>query len=237
MSDFMDLNEQENELQRLERELEIPVLPEINVVSYTELEKQLAEASLLVDDIVLKNYLAKLSDLEIVPLPAEMKQIGDIRLFKITEMVYQKEEYSTYKFASVFNSVQNLNSGVFIVADSDSKKTDFYMGVRAFDNKRTTKSLKDTLKNALCGQFPGVKTADLLDVEAESFLASLQSQNIAAVSCVANNKDSEFKDNERFIQGLEKLALAMQGQRYTAVVLAKSASTVQLAETLLHGRE
>ena len=89
MSDFMDLNEQENELQRLERELEIPVLPEINVVSYTELEKQLAEASLLVDDIVLKNYLAKLSDLEIVPLPAEMKQIGDIRLFKITEMVYQ----------------------------------------------------------------------------------------------------------------------------------------------------
>ena len=227
----MDLNEQENELQRLERELEIPVLPEINVVSYTELEKQLAEASLLVDDIVLKNYLAKLSDLEIVPLPAEMKQIGDIRLFKITEMVYQKEEYSTYKFASVFNSVQNLNSGVFIVADSDSKKTDFYMGVRAFDNKRTTKSLKDTLKNALCGQFPGVKTADLLDVEAENFLASLQSQNIAAVSCVANNKDSEFKDNERFIQGLEKLALAMQGQRYTAVVLAKSASTVQLAET------
>ena len=40
MSDIMDLNGQENELQRLESELEIPVLPENNVVSYNELEKQ-----------------------------------------------------------------------------------------------------------------------------------------------------------------------------------------------------
>ena len=31
MSDIMDLNGQENELQRLESELEIPVLPENNV--------------------------------------------------------------------------------------------------------------------------------------------------------------------------------------------------------------
>lgn len=99
-----------------------------------------------------------------------MKKISDIRLFKINEIVYQNDEYSTYKFASVFNSVQNLNCGVFIIADSDGKKTDFYMGVRTLDNKRTTKSLKDTLRNALVGQFPGVKTKDLLDPEAEDFL-------------------------------------------------------------------
>ena len=232
MSNFIDdLNTEKYKELCSDNELTMPTLYENCVPRYTELEDQRAEASLLVDDIVLKNYLTKLSDLEVVPLPTELKQIGDIRLFKITEMVYQKDECSTYKFASVFNSVQNLNCGVFIIADSDGQKTDFYMGVRAFDNKRTTKSLKDTLKNALSGEFPGVKTADLLDVEAEGFLASIQSQNIVAVSCVANNKDSEFKDNERFIQGLEKLVLAMQGQRYTVVVLAKSTSTDQLSET------
>jgi hypothetical protein len=41
-------------------------------------------------------------------------------------------------------------------------------------------------------------------------------KNIAVVSCVAKNKDEEFKDNEKFIQGLEKLALAMQGNVITA---------------------
>ncbi len=203
---------------------------ESNVPSMVELETKLAESSELVDDIILKKYLYKLSDLEIIPLNDDLKKISDIRLFKITEMVYQKNEYSTYKFASVFNSVQNLNCGVFIIADSNGEKTDFYMGVRSLDDKRTTKSLKDTLKNALIGQFPGVKSIDLLDPQAESFLADIPTMNIASVSCVANNKDDDFKDNETFIQGLEKLALAMQGQKYTVIVLAKSTPAEQLYE-------
>ena len=204
--------------------------PESNVPSLATLETQLAESSKLVDDIILKKYLHKLTDLEVVPLPNDLKQISDIRLFRITEMVYQKDEYSTYKFASVFSAVQNLNCGVFIIADSNGQKTDFYMGVRSLDDKRTTKSLKDTLRNALIGQFPGVKSVDLLDPQAEVFLSEIPTKNISSVSCVANNKDEDFKDNETFIQGLEKLALAMQGQRYTAIVLAKSTPAEQLDE-------
>lgn len=223
---------------RKKEELPVPqahteeIIPkqENNVPSLANLKAQLVESSKLVDDIILKKYLHRLADLEIVPLPDELKQISDIRLFKITEMVYQKDEYSTYKFASVFSAVQNLNCGVFIIADSNGQKTDFYMGVRSLDDKRTTKSLKDTLRNALIGQFPGVKSVDLLDPQAESFLAEIPAQNIACVSCVANNKDEDFKDNETFIQGLEKLALAMQGQRYTAIVLAKSTPADQLEE-------
>lgn len=201
-----------------------------NLPTIKNLKTQLEEASKLVDDIILKKYLHKLTDFEIIPLSNEFKQISDIRLFKITEMVYQKDEYSTYKFASVFNSVQNLNCGIFIIANSDGEKTDFYMGVRSLDDKRTTKSLKDTLKNALIGQFPGVKSVDLLDPQAEAFLAEIPTKNIASVSCVANNKDEDFKDNETFIQGLEKLALAMQGQKYTAIVLAKSTPSEQIDE-------
>lgn len=203
---------------------------ESNIPTMAELETQLAESSKLVDDIILKKYLHKLTDLEIIPLTDDLKRISDIRLFKINEMVYQKDEYSTYKFASVFSSVQNLNCGVFIVADSDGEKTDFYMGVRSFDDKRTTKSLKDTLRNALVGQFPGVKYTDLLDPQAETFLDDIPTKNISSVSCVANNKDEDFKDNETFIQGLEKLALAMQGQKYTAIVLAESTPPEQLDE-------
>lgn len=199
--------------------------------SYGQLETGFMEASRLVDDIVLKKYLHKLTDMELLLLDDGLKKISDIRIFKITEMVYQRDEYSTYKFASVFNAVQNLNCGVFIIADSNGKKTDFYMGVRSLDDRRTTKSLKDTLRNALIGQFPGVKTRDLLDPEAESFLEHIPDKNIAVVSCVAKNKDEQFKDNETFIQGLEKLSFAMQGQTYTAVVLAKNTPMEQLEET------
>lgn len=202
-----------------------------NVPNYESLQMGVNEAIKLVDDIVLKKYLHKLTDLEIIPLDDSLKKISDIRIFKITEMVYQNNEYSTYKFASVFNALQNLNCGVFIVVDSNGQKTDFYMGVRSLDDRRTTKSLRDTLKNALIGQFPGVKTEDLMDPVAEKFLDNIATKNIASVSCIAKNKDEEFKDNETFIQGLEKMALAMQGQEYTAIVLAKSVSMDQLEET------
>ena len=196
--------------------------------SYSALKSGFSDASQLVDDIILKKYLHKLSDMNILPLAENQKQLSEIRLFKITEMVYQKDEYSTYKFASVFSALQNLNCGIFIIADSDGEKTEFYMGVRALDDKRTTKSLKDSLRNALIGQFPGVKTENLLDKETQDFLNHIPSKDIAMVSCVANNKDEDFNNNQSFIQGLEKLALAMQGQVYTAVVLAKSTTAEEL---------
>lgn len=232
MSDTVILGNKENFPSKTQNKKNINnEMKKSNVPSYEILQTGLIEANKLVDDIVLKKYLYKLTDFEIIPLDDSLKKISDIRLFKITEMVYQNNEYSTYKFASVFNSVQNLNCGVFIIVDSDGHKTDFYMGVRSLDDKRTTKSLKDTLKNALTGQFPGVKTEDLLDPVAEAFLGNIATKNIASVSCVAKNKDEEFKDNETFIQGLEKLALAMQGQKYTAIVLAKSIPMNQLEET------
>lgn len=203
---------------------------DITMPMFNLIKEDFSNANNLVEDVILKKYLHNLVELEIVPIDESLKNISYIRLFKITEMVYQNNEYSTYKFASVFNAVQNLSCSVFIVVDSDGVKTDFYMGVRSFDDKRTTKSLKDTLCNALIGQFPGVKTLNLLDPVAEKVLSSISRENIASVSCVAQNKNEDFTDNETFIQGLEKFALAMQGQKYTAIVLAKSTPADQLFE-------
>lgn len=200
-------------------------------LQYDDLQTQLQTGLTLLDDIVLKNYLSKLTDLEIVPLDETLKRIDLIRLFKVNEMVYQNNEYSTYKFASVFNALQQLNCGVFIIADSNGEKTDFYMGVRALDQQRTTSSLNKTLKNALCGHFPGVKLSnDYTDTQAQEFLTNIKNdtKDIAAVSCIANNKDKSFTDNERFIQGFEKLASTMQGIKYTAIVLAQGVSPESL---------
>lgn len=203
---------------------------ETQQMGFQELRTEFSKAGKLVDDLVLKKYVRELTKLNIVPLPTELKNIENIRLFKITEMVYQKGELSTYKFASVFSAVQNLNCGVFILLNSDGKKTDFYMGVRSYDGKRTTKSLKDTLKNALTGQFPGVLTEDLLNLEVEKTLEEIPTKNIAAVSCIAQNKDEGTKNNEIFIQGMEKIAVAMYGKRYSLLVLARGTSAKELED-------
>jgi len=210
----------------------------VNMPQQVELQRGYESAIKLVDDVVLKNYVSKISEMAVVPLDEKdiLKNVeNNVRFFKITEMVYEKDEYATYKFASVFNSLAITNCAVFIIMHSDGEKTEFYMGVRSSDENRNTSSLKETLQNALKGQFPGIKTQDYLYDNKDSenmcdVISKINVNNIASVSCVANSKDEENRDNQSFIQGLEKLALAMQGEKYTAMIIANGTPQNQLSD-------
>lgn len=195
-----------------------------------------------VDHVVLKKYLTKLNQLDVVSLAPEWNVSlrpeddanlsKDVRLFKITQMVYERDEFSAYKFASVFNALAALSCSVFVLIQSDGRKTDFYMGVRSQNSSHSTASLKETLKRALQGQFPGIQIPekDLMNREMLQLLSRLPEDHISAVSCVANIRDEDIHDNDSFVQGLEKLVLAMQGQAYTGIILASGTSADQLSE-------
>ena len=207
----------------------IPIDNQKQTVDYHMLQNQFSNALLAVDDIVLKNYLSKLDTLEVLPLDDESKKkaLKDVRMFKVTEMVYEKDEFSAYKFASVFNTLANVNCTVFIIIDSSGQKTDFYMGIRGYDEERISSAIEDTLKKALNGQFPGIKVDDsyLIDDIEDLFMATQEDKrNISSVSCVANIKDSEIDSNDSFVQGLEKLVTAMQGEKYTGIIMADAAT-------------
>lgn len=207
----------------------IPVDNQKQTVDYRMLQNQFSNALLAVDDIVLKNYLSKLDTLEVLPLDDESKKnaLKDVRMFKVTEMVYEKDEFSAYKFASVFNTLANVNCTVFIIINSNGQKTDFYMGIRGYDEERISSAIEDTLKKALNGQFPGIKIDDsyLIDDIEDLFIATQEDKrNISSVSCVANSKDSEIDSNDSFVQGLEKLVTAMQGEKYTGIIMADAAT-------------
>ncbi len=207
----------------------IPIDNQKQTFDYHMLQNQFSNALLAVDDIVLKNYLSKLDTLEVLPLDDESKKkaLKDVRMFKVTEMVYEKDEFSAYKFASVFNTLANVNCTVFIIIDSSGQKTDFYMGIRGYDEERISSAIEDTLKKALNGQFPGIKVDDsyLIDDIEDLFMATQEDKrNISSVSCVANIKDSEIDSNDSFVQGLEKLVTAMQGEKYTGIIMADAAT-------------
>ena len=211
--------------------------PEITTApapSYTTITSGYQAALKVVDDVILKNYITDLSHMEIVPLSDNIlhSNIRDnVRFFKITEMVYEKDEFATYKFASVFNALSITDSAIFIIIDSDGVKTDFYMGVRSLDEYRTISSLKNTVENAMKGQFPGMKTApDYTIEEMESILNKIKANSISAVSCVANNKAHDSATNKNFVQGLEKLVLSMQGEKYTGIIIANGTTQTQLRE-------
>lgn len=202
-------------------------------VKYHNIVNGYQAALQIVDDVVLKNYIGNLTKMPVVPLSKDILENNiknNVLFFKITEMVYEKEEFATYKFASVFNSLATTESAVFVIIDSDGIKTDFYMGVRSLDSERTTSSLRDTVENAMKGQFPGIKTTDYTIEEMESILEKIQANSISSVSCVANSKAHTIESNKNFVQGLEKLVLSMQGEKYTGIIIANGTTSDQLRE-------
>ncbi|MFC2423031.1 MAG: helicase HerA domain-containing protein [Fusobacterium polymorphum] len=184
----------------------------------------------LIDDIVLKNYISSLEELEIIPLDEELKEnnIDRIRLFNITKMVYKKDEASSYKFASIFNAVASTNSSLITIINSDGKDTKFYLGVRTLIENNSPATPFEVLGKSIQGQFPGIKLENLKNNRIEDLLKSINSESVASVSCVANNKNKDFIDNNKYLQGLEKLALAMQGEKYSAIIIANPLSQNEL---------
>ena len=83
----------------------------------------------LTEEVIRKKYLSRLTDFTVAPIqelkPLEEDLIENVRLYHITEMVYQKGEPITEKFTTVFNTISTYNASVFIIIDSDGKHTDF----------------------------------------------------------------------------------------------------------------
>lgn len=197
-----------------------------------KLNDEVQNALKLVDDIVLKNYISSLEELEIISLDEDLKRdnIDRIRLFNITKMVYKKDEASTYKFASIFNAVASTNSSLITIVDSDGKDTKFYLGIRTLIENNSPTTSFEVLEKSIQGQFPGIKLDTLRYNRIENLLESINSNSVASVSCVANNKNKNFIDNSKYLQGLEKLALAMQGEKYSAIIIANPLSQNELTD-------
>lgn len=187
----------------------------------------------IIEEGIRKKYLSRLTEMDIVPvgdLPdLEVDLIDNVRLYNITEMVYQKGEPATDKFTTVFNTLAIYNASVFIIIDSDGIKTNFYIGVRNNETdetiKRSTVTLGDTLKNTLIGHFPGMKINNVDRSQiAELSNRIVKQSNMTSVSVVGNSKITNDEIDEHFVQGLEKLALALTGRQYIGVIVAQNQS-------------
>lgn len=193
----------------------------------------------LVDDVVLKSYLKRLDSMDIASMPEAEGVDYSIVLFKINRMVYEEDEFATEKFISAISSMSYADCSVFLVIDGYCDKTDFYLGVKNNDPKRTTASVADTFKSSLVGQFPGIDIDDCSIVE-KGKKSSLQEQVLRRISNASSLssyvgipafKDEDGKyDNKNYVQGTEKLAQAMQGKRYTAIILASNLTTDVVTE-------
>ena len=99
-------------------------------------QEQSLNALQMVDDVVLKNYLAVLSKMDVIPAEKSELSTDNVILFKINKMVYEKDEYATDKFISVVSAMTYTESSLFLIVDGHEDQTDFYLGIKCYDPER-----------------------------------------------------------------------------------------------------
>lgn len=201
------------------------------------------------DEIVNKKYLANLNSYKIIPpakhiMEARLNKIS--RLYKLKQFVFEKSEDTRDKLVSVFQAVASSEASLVVIIDSDKNNISYYIGVKDFKKEDPGVSM-DLLYKSLVGNFPGVvfdeykkmkEVAIPLDNTALEELQkdifdrgdySNQDKAISVVTGVAGLR-AEKSSEQKFIQGLERVIDAMQGEKYTLMIIADPISSNNLLD-------
>lgn len=214
-------------------------------------EKQdLIEALERADLIVHKKYLAQLQNYDIVPVSEELKnrELNDIaRFYKLEQFTYDKTENTRDKLVSVFQSVASVGASVIILINGIKNGIEYYIGVRSL-NKNPAKA-HEALYKSLCANFPGVRfknyTGNIENMDHFAFPVSKSeienidknifsihgntvNKSITSVTGIAGLRAEKETSEQRFIQGIEKVIDAMQGEVYSLLLIAEPVSNLDV---------
>lgn len=194
----------------------------------------------IADEWIRKNYLNRIGDMRIIEPVFDQKLEDDfvdrIRLFKISELSYQKGESIEEKLSTVYNALSLYPVILFMLIENDGEKTSLYLGVRLQNQTdqlyRSAVSVGEVLKQGLIGNFPGIQV-EREDRKTISDLTKsiLNYENIVAVSLKPDFKHESNRSEQQFTQGLEKFALAMGDRKYTALIIAENQSPDLIEQT------
>ena len=178
----------------------------------------------LADVFINRHYLDDFSNAEIIDSDNKDVQITQkIRIYKMTKIVFDKEEDVLDKLTSVYNALYNISVtvGIYIIGSCDS--ISFYFATRS----NTIAPLAGRiLESMLKSNFPGIELEALNNYEVNTFLDSIEKdadgcsllKGLATVSQIPALRDKEKK--EQFVQGLEKFINTLRGKNYIAILLA-----------------
>lgn len=193
------------------------------------LQENLGHCLSIIDDEVMKGYVTKLDTLPIVKLDeTALENLNAIHFFRISELVYQEDEFSVDKLSMVFHALSGKPCTLVLMLKSDGIKTDFYLGARP-DDDYSAGTLFQMLKQSLMGFFPGSRIEDYYDEDMKKDIDALDVGCISSVTSVADYKqEQDNMTNKEFIQGLEKFVYAVHGKAYTAMFIANNLSYDEL---------
>ncbi len=189
-------------------------------------DTQLLQASMFeVDDIVFKGYLDKMKDFDLIASDDLLEDaLKNIRLNKITKIVYDKEQNNQDKLNNVFSAMHSSDSGLVLILKANKTHTDIYIGVNKIStsNNMSAHAANETLKAAFAGNFQGIEFDEQMYVdELRNLALEIKHYEQNYISNVLGVPSFKNDDKDGFVQGLEKVIDGLRGREYIAIIQAQ----------------
>lgn len=210
----------------------------MNREQLTQLQNNLQVAGLFINS----RYLEMLSPSsatgihtsKVCRLDASQKSRAGIAVYQITKLMYNEEEDSFEKLVSVYSALNSYGGIVAMILQSDGDKARLYL---CTNTSGTSKIAAELLSSNLRGQFPGCEITELKEMEKNRLLdsfgiaGSVSTTTVRSLSMIPSRRVDEQQHQREFsAQGYEKFVDAMNGQKYTLVVLSQRVSPEALDE-------
>lgn len=160
-----------------------------------------------------------------------------IAAYQITKLMYNEDENSFEKLVSVYSALNSFGGIVALILQSDGNTTKLYLCTNTSGNGQVAGNL---LANNLRGQFPGCVIDELSNAEKNKLLdlcgmrgSISTSRTVRSLSMIPSRREDEKQHDKEFsAQGYEKFVDAMNGNRYTLVVISQRVSPDAMDECL-----
>lgn len=188
----------------------------------------------IADNFINKNYLSHISRNPVVPLQLSDVDFNCARLYQITRLTFDDKEDVNDKLISVYSAIQESQSSIIIIIDSDKNGIKFYCGVLGESPERANES-GSILKKSVEGNFPGTiiervpKVRPVMNKitgvnQGETQFEYDDVRHVEAVTIVPSTRGKEKK---QYVQGLEKLIDTMADEEYSAIIIAEPVAKAQ----------
>lgn len=200
-------------------------MPE-NLKPQDEQQRKAREAMDWAEQVICQTHYSKLSSLEALPLPEQVRAIrpGDVTcLFQIKELVFDRKEGGLAPVSIVLNSLHACGASCILILQCQGGHSELYIGgvnkLRS-NNPFYLSTIREALRSGIEGNMPGTELDEIIsrrEIEERLGLCidnGFDSQCITAISCVAQEAEHGS------VQGIERLLEAIGDRNFTLMILA-----------------
>ena len=183
----------------------------------------------IANQFVNRTYLNDLTRYEVLPIEEHQKKFQSIRLYRVNKLIYDKSEDVNDKLISVFNSVQNTRSNLVLILRGHKEDVEFYIGVQS---GREIGVADKVFQKSMLGNFPGSTVNRIPQSDVQELLTRVTDFEEHSENLTCLNVIPAIRNEEDFVQGMEKYIDTMRGEEYVCMLIASSVSDDECQERL-----